>query len=317
MTEISHREILDSFTEGTLPTLDIAVLGALELFSERVIPSIPSFGFKKPLVLGSGNAFVTGEVLFQGMPATFGNENNYVQKMENEEVDGVIIISSSGGKHAISMAKSAKERGLPMWLLTNAGDAPASSFVASEQVVVFPKNREPYTYNTSTYLSMFLAKEGGDTRARAEQTISFIKERVLPSIPNTLASYDSFFFIIPPEILPLRSMFLTKFDELFQPVVSGRVFSIEEAKHAKTIIPSEKECFVSFGDVVNNSFGSPSQRVHIPFPLDSTLSDALAIVYFTIGHIQKQHPPYFANNIEGYIKEAEKLFGHQLSVIVE
>jgi hypothetical protein len=42
-------------------------------------------------------------------------------------------------------------------------------------------------------------------------------------------------------------MFLTKFDELFGPLMSARMFTFEQTKHAKTVVASEPELFINQG----------------------------------------------------------------------
>lgn len=48
--------------------------------------------------------------------------------------------------------------------------------------------------------------------------------------------YDAFYLMVPPALDSIREMFLTKFDELFGPLVSARVFTFEQTKHAKTVL---------------------------------------------------------------------------------
>ena len=42
-------------------------------------------------------------------------------------------------------------------------------------------------------------------------------------------------------------MLWTKFDELFGPMITTRVYTPEQTKHAKTVIDSDTELFISFG----------------------------------------------------------------------
>ena len=60
-----NREILNNFTVDTLPDLDVVVLGALELLADTDLPTIEFSHFKKPLVLGSVNAYKTAQMFFQ------------------------------------------------------------------------------------------------------------------------------------------------------------------------------------------------------------------------------------------------------------
>ena len=178
--------------------------------------------------------------------------------------------------------------------------------------MVFPKNREPYTYNTSTYLGMILAR----TRENPADILDFIKNTVEPSLLRNFADFSSYTFIMPPEFEAERGMLRTKFDELFGPYILGRIFTSEEIKHAKTVVTSGDELFISFG-VPNEHFGLPKNRLNLPLPEDAKAGAMLAISYFVIGKIQKAHPPYFKNSIVTYAEQAAKIFGHSIKPIVE
>ena len=71
----------------------------------------------------------------------------------------VVVLSASGAKHAPRIVDTAHQYQKPVTLLTNTANAPAQMQLnnAADRVYVFPKNREPYTYNTSTYLGMILS----------------------------------------------------------------------------------------------------------------------------------------------------------------
>ena len=128
--------------------LDECVINALELFTRQKLPEI-NISFKRPLVVGSGNAAATGKIIFEKTDAVFADESSYEIKLANiPEIDGVVVISASGGKHSPIIAKKAKSMGKRVVLFTNNKDAPAKEF--SDETHVFPKNPEPYTYNTST-----------------------------------------------------------------------------------------------------------------------------------------------------------------------
>lgn len=308
-----NLEILNTFDESSLPDLDVAVLGALELFSKSPLPSFPTISYTRPLVVGSGGAAVTGKILFEDADAAFADESTYEKALHVvSAIDGAVLVSASGGKHAIRVARFLQERGVPITLITNNSDAPAKKFVNEGDVIVFPKNREPYTYNTSTYLGMILAS----TREDPSSILSFITEYVVPAIPDSLSHYDAFFIMIPSQYDALGEMFSIKFDELFGPKVNGRVFTLEQAKHAKTVISSEKECFIHFGGK-QDIFGDPDRRVEIPLPAVADFGAMMAIGYCVIGHIQKQHRPYFKENIAEYVKKASKMFSKEISTITE
>lgn len=306
----SALETLKTFDENNLPDLDIAVMGALELFEKAKLPTLNVGRFRRPLVLGSGNALVAAEAIFAGRNAIFADESNYEAAVFAGEVDGAYIFSASGSKHALTFARALDQKGIPTVLVTNEANSPTEQAVSSIMPLVFPKNREPYTYNTSTYMGMFLAATGEDPTAIK----TFIESEVRPAIPDTIGDYDAYFLLVPEQCSGVSSMFVTKFDELFGSRVLGRVFSYEQTKHAKTVVPNDRELFISFG-YENTDFGT--SRLTIPMPGGAHFAAMMAIGYFVIGHIQKHKPPFFKENIGQYMQETSRLFGQQLSVIVE
>ena len=288
--------------------LDVCVVNALELFDKKKLPKLHLDSYRRPLVVGSGNAAVTGRIIMADKDAVFADEGTYSRKLKVvKEIDGAILISASGGKHAPIIAKELKRRKIEVLLLTNTPDSPASRF--ADKTFVFSKNAEPYTYNTSTYMGMILAKSKESPKA-----IHSHLGTVRQMIPQNLRRYDSFYIIVPEEFDAMRELFMTKFDELFGPRISGRVFTPEQTKHAKTVVQSDTELFISFG-YHNRIFGK--HRLNIPLPKNAGPAAMMAMVYYVIGSIQKQHPPYFKQSIETYARQASKIFRQAINPIVE
>ena len=287
--EKDYLERIQTFDIDSLPDLDEVVLGSLQFLGGFDLPTIDTETYRRPLVIGSVNAFRTGRVIFDGTDAVFADEGSYHSALEEiEHIDAVYVISASGGKHATQIAKDASELDVPLFLITNNTGAPAAAYVPEENVLLFPHIREPYSYNTSTYLSMILS-------ARMEQAtdiLSFIESEVAPRIPKVFGEKKAFTLILPVEFDTQKGLFQTKFDELFGPELVGRAFTVEQVKHAKTIVSSDKEFFISFGGE-NTLFGTEENRLTIPLPEKCGPAGMMAIGYYVIGHIQKQHPPYF------------------------
>ena len=290
-----------------LPDLDKVVLDALNLFKKSKLPKL-NVKYKRPLVLGSGNAAVTGRIIFANKDAVFADEGNYKQKIKAiKNIDGAILISASGGKHAPIIAKDLKKRKIETILITNNPTAEANKFV--KKTYFYPKNTEPYTYNTSTYMGMILGK----TKESPQKIISLIKKI---RTPRNLKKFNAFYIIVPTEFDNLRELFQTKFDELFGPKINGRVFTIEQTKHAKTVVPSDKEFFIGLG-YNNKLFGKKQNRLNITLPKSAGPATMMAIGYYIIGQIQKQHPDYFKKNIVNYTKQASKMFKSTIKPVVE
>lgn len=306
-------DALQNFTEDSLPDLDIVTLGALELFSQTEVPHIDFKCFQRPLVVGSGNAAVTGRLLFSDVDAVFADESSYLAKLSTfSAIDGAFLISASGSKHAVGIAQELANRNIPTVLLTNNENAPAQAIVGADNTHVFPKNREPYTYNTSTYLGMVLSK----TQGNAGNILEHIQTQVQPLVPQNLNTYDAYYLIVPERFTHMREMIVTKFNELFGPKVMGRVYTLEQTKHAKTVITSDNELFISFGEE-NTLFGKPENRITIPLPEGGCLAAMIAVSYYFVGQLQKQLPPYYKQRIGEYVKETSEMFGSTINVIVE
>jgi len=288
--------------------LDVCVINALKLFTKKGIPSLNKINYKRPIILGSGNAQVTGKILFSDIDAVYADESNYIQKLNNtKNIDGAVIISASGGKHAPIIAQKLKSMNIETILFTNTENSQAEKIV--NDTYVFEKNPEPYTYNTSTYLGMILAK----TNENPNKILDII-ENVKKQIPANLAKYKSFYFIIPNELENAAEMLRTKFNELFGPMIIGRIFTPEQTKHGKTVISSDNELFIGLG-YNNEMFGN--NRLNIKLPDDTSYATLISVGYYLIGNIQKVNPPYFKDNIEAYVENMSKIFNEKLSVIVE
>lgn len=315
---MSSLETLKEFNLDNIPDLDVVVEGALQMLSAASLPET-EVPFKRPLVIGSGNAEYTGRIIFNDTDAIFANESNFEEAIERVgEIDGAVLISASGSKHSVNIAERLEELQIPAILFTNNPDAPAGSFIEKENIHIFPKNREPYTYNTSTYLSMMLAK----TKEDPLTILSHIEAN--KTVNADLEKFSGFTFVLPPNVALIAPMLRTKFEELFGTKLSARFFTPEEIKHAKTIVPDEHELFIYVG-MEKLGWGEEGKKIELPLTTDGGslttelpgFAAALAICYHFIGQIQRAYPPYFKDNIDSYCKDISDVFGQEISPIVE
>ena len=308
-------QILNTFTLDNIPDLDVAVLGALELFQKKAVPKLTLNTYKRPLVVGSGNAEATGRIIFQDTDAIFASESDYEEKLKAIKViDGVVLVSASGSKHAPIIAKKAKEYNKHVTLITNTPNSPAKSEldnIHDFDEYIFPKNREPYTYNTSTYIGMILGYTGED----AAEIYKFLIEKIdTIKFPN-FSNYNRFYLIVPPQFAGIIRMLQVKFIELFGRNIARDIETSEYVPHATTVAPSD-ELFISFG-YKNNTWGKPEKRLNIPLPEKANYGAMMAVGYYIIAQIQKQHQPYFKENIASYTEQVTKIFGNTINPIVE
>jgi len=298
----------------SLIDLDACVLNALELFIREGLPSLSLGSFTRPLVVGSGNAAATGRILLEDRDAVFADESTYQNALKAvESINGAILISASGGKDAHIIAKDLKARGLETRLLTCNPSGAAKEHVDPANVFVFPHQPEPYTYNTSTYMSMILAK----TKEDPQEILDHIENAVNQSL-STLAvpfrDFDAFYLIVPKKFDGIRQMLTTKFVELFGRRIARDVFTYEQAKHATTLVPTERELFVSLG-CQNELWGQ--HRLNIPLPENASYGAIMAIGYYVIGKIQAAKPPWFKESVARYCETAAKWFDTELPIMVE
>ena len=307
-----NYDIMQSFSLKNIPDLDTCVLGALELFSKEKLQSI-IVPYEKPLVVGSGNAEATGRIIFENRDAIFASESNFEEKLKNiKSIDGVVLISASGAKHAPIIAKISKNYKKHVTLITNEKTAPAQKFLDKKHPYdeyVFPKQREPYTYNTSTYIGMILGK----TNESPRKILNYIQNNTNKiKLPN-FKKYDKYYIIVPTKFSGIVRMLQVKFIELFGRVVARDVETLEYVKHATTLVPS-KELFISFGEK-NKTYGK--NRLNIPLPKGADYATMMAVSYFIIGKIQKAKKPYFKENIVRYTQDISKIFKSEIKPIVE
>jgi hypothetical protein len=306
----SYIDRLNTFTEANLPDLDEVVLGALAYLASQTLPKLDVRVHERPLVVGSGNALQTGRILFHDTAAYFSDEAGATHALTYSHPGALYIISASGSKHAIELARRGIESKLPTYLVTAQEHAPAIALVGRDHAFVYPHIREPYTYNTSTYLSMLF----GQGNESIVDTLSWIQEKIEPMLSLDLASYQAFLMTIPNEHEAVRAMFETKFDELFGPYILGRACTLEGMKHAKTVVTAPHQCIISFG--CTSAYGNPGARMTILLPEHCGPAGLIAIGYFVIGKIQKTHPSYFKDRIVAYAKETSEMFGQTISPIV-
>lgn len=307
-----YLQKLESFDENNLPSLREVVLGALELFIKNGMSNVTIKEFKKPVIVGSGNAIASAKILYANKDCVFADENNYQEAISREGIDGVVIFSASGAKHAPIIAKAAVDKGLITQLVTCTPNSPAEAIVGKENTIISLKNREPYTYNTSTYMGWIISITKEDPKI----IYDFLTKDIANFLQNIdFSKYNGFLLATPNEFPGVKQLFEVKFIELFGRKVARDVKTFEELKHAVTVVPSDTELAIKFG---SNVIDFQNDAIEIPMPKNLGPGFLMAIGYFVIGHIQEQHPQYFKENIKSYIERLNQTdFGKGMKVVVE
>jgi hypothetical protein len=308
---------MSCFDPKSLIDLDQCVVNALNLFMDpgTVFPKPNLAQFKRPLVVGSGNAIATGRIIFDTHDAVFADEGSYKGKLDTiGSIDGVVLLSASGGKHAPVIAKDVKARGKRIILFTCNPSPLAKNDV--DELHVFPSQPEPYTYNTSTYMGMLMACMIDDPRAEARKILDHIHNVIDPTLTKwgkRLGDYNAFYLLVPEEFDLIRIMLMTKFVELFARRIARDVFTWEQAKHATTVVETPKELFLAFGRE-NTTFGK--DRLTIPLPQSATYPAIMAVGYYVIGKLQAQKPDWFKQSIDSFAQRASQVFGQKIEPMV-
>jgi hypothetical protein len=280
--------------------LDQATINALEFFKKNPPQKLSLKNKKFPFVVGSGNAYNTAHILFSQNPAIIASESNFKEMIDNYKPlikkglsKETIVISASGEKDSVWETKLAKKMGLKTTLITASKNSSAGKL--ADKVKVFKKLPEPYTYNVSTYMAMIL----GSTQENPEYILNHIKNLKLP---KNFKKYQAYSFILPDKYQGITPMLEIKQRELFGPKLNIKAFSQGEARHAKYLIPWQKELVISIGEK-NKYFGDKDSHWDINLPKNHNYAYMLSLTYYLIGKIQEAKPDYFKKNIENYCQE--------------
>lgn len=307
-------EKLNNMKEDSLEDLDVVLLGALELYIRDGLSSIKFPDFKNPLVGASVNALTTAKILL-GSNANYCDENDFKDIIESkkDKCDGAIVFSASGGKHAPILAKAFVVAGLDTYLVTCTKNSEAQEVVGAKKTIVTPKNPEPYTYNTSTYLGWVLQKTGEDPK----EIYEFIKNEVEPFINEAVSKHRGYYVLIPDFGSEVGRLFNVKFEELFGTEVSWQIHTFETSRHAKTVVPPQFTIVFGKGNwPVHISY---EKSYEVPLPKGAKEGALMAIGYYFFGRLQKMKEPYFKKYIKSYVEENKKRgeFASSINVIVK
>ena len=288
--------------------LDENVLLALDFFTKNPPPTLDTNQFNLPFVVGSGNAYNTGLIIFSEKAAVFADESNFKKIIASFEkaiqgglIKDAVIISASGGKDSVWEIELAKKYGLKTFLLTTKGQSNAAKI--ADKVYVFKSIAEPYTYNTSTYMGIILSATKEDP-SKINEYMQSVK------LPENFDNYKSYSFVVPDKYMNICPMLDIKKSELFGPHLSMRAFSQGHARHAKFVIRSKEELAITLGNK-NEHFGDPDSRWDIELPEYFDFAGVMALTYYIVGKIQKSKPQYFKENIKNYVEDyGPKAYGY-------
>jgi hypothetical protein len=277
--------------------LDEAVVNALNLFIKNPPSIVDLKQYSFPFVVGSGNAYNTGLIMFGEYPAIFADESNYKGKLiayddliKKNIIKNAVIISASGEKDSVWEIEESKKNNLNTVLFTCSPNSTAAKL--ADKTFTYRKVAEPYTYNTSTYMGMIMST----TKENPQNILNFIKDL---KFPDDFTNYEAYSFILPEKYINLCPMIDIKKSELFGPHLSLRAFTQGYARHAKFVNPWEKELVITLGEK-SDFYGFKNHQWNINIPSFLNHAGAMAITYYIIGKIQESKPSFFKDNIKNY-----------------
>lgn len=305
--EIGQKKVEERLVNKDIKNLDEIVLESLDFFTANPPQYFDLNKFKSPFVIGSGNAYNTGLIIFSGRDATFADESNFkpIIEMSNKKTtDGsqrdAVVISASGEKDSIQEVELAKKFGLKATLITTKPQSTAAKL--ADEVFASKSIAEPYTYNTSTYMGMIL----GATHENPTRIKEFIKS---VEFPKDFDNHKGYAFVVPNQFMQICPMLEIKESELFGPYVSLRAFSQGHARHAKFVVRTPEELVITLGQK-NEFFGDAEHRWDINLPENVNFATIMALTYHIVGRIQASKPPYFKENISRYVNsDGPKAYG--------
>ncbi|MDK1030880.1 MAG: hypothetical protein QGD94_02625 [Planctomycetia bacterium] len=259
------------------------------------LPRAPDL-HRPTLVVGSGNAYYTGRIIYGDQSAIFADQDEYHMVYASLGsarglIEDVIIISASGEKDAAVEAKFFAGEGIKPILITCNPNAPAADF--ARQTLVFPSRDEPPTYNVSTYLGILLGRSG-ESAAEILETIQALV------IPEDIADHDAYFMLIPNRLKAVSGLFNVKYREIFGANVYGKAASVGDADHGLFVNEAQGELVINLG-VENDTWGA--SRLDVPLPQDVGPGLLMAAGYYVIGKTQEKKHPWFAESIMPYIEK--------------
>ncbi len=297
----------------SLPSLSAIVTQTIQGYKKiDALPAVDTSVFRMPLVVWSGNGFYTGRILFRWSPAFFASESEVEEKLAKiPAIEEVIVISASGEKHAPLILQAAKDHGKRTYLISSAKESTGKNIADSSYI--FPKFREPYTYNTSTYFGYMYGLTDRCDLGQLEVFIETILNPLLIEIEWN--AYSGFCIVLPNEFVLLREMLEVKFIELFGRKLSRDVFSYEWMRHATTVVQDDRELFICFWNNANVQYGK--NQINLPVFDRESYAAMMMVGYYVVGKIQESFPSYFADSIEDYCTKAKDQSGFYISPWVE
>jgi len=274
--------------------LDHYVGMALDFIGEHGGFSLELPPSRRTLVVGSQNGYWTGRLVYRQAGRCFSDaeEVQAIEKIDRESgrLGDVAIVSATGSREVVDVARRARERSLPVSAITC---NPRSELKAAlggnfnEIIVPAPAKPEPATINTVTYGMMIY----GATREDPGRIADFI--RGMPKPGRGYGEFGSFDLLLPDSMLEVARMAGWKMVEIFGRGRGALATNITNARHGGFVRHEPDELVIGIGiddaQVERLRRGPiPKENMHlVQAPGDLGPLGYLMASYHIIGQIQR------------------------------
>lgn len=297
-------ELMSTFSADNPPTLDIAVLAALQHIGQLQkaglsSPCLNFDGAARIIGVGSGNGGNTVAILVNPADSNAADESDLADRLAIGSYSHAIVVSASGEKDAPDVIVQLQAKGIVVELLTC--DPQSTGAKLADKVTTFPLGREPISYNVLTYLSMVMA----NTFEQAEDILKYL-DKISPLIKaEDFAGRAGFTFIIPARFKIIKDMLAIKFNELFEHHLGFYACTGAFAtRHIVSLVQNHKAMYVNLDpDFDLSVLKLKCPHKNIPLPPDCDWGLAYAASYWLVGLIQRANEPWFAQSVVDYCAE--------------
>ncbi|MCP4262143.1 MAG: hypothetical protein GY774_32275 [Planctomycetes bacterium] len=312
---------------NNVETLDYYVKKALSFLKEQKDKlELPES--KHTLVVGSQTGLLTGRIIYRFSDKSFSHAKEVLAQCEIDakkdilakkkilkEGGDVTIVSASGSRQVVPIARYALKRGLRVnaILCKNNSDLENDkklkgkiNFIKIEQ----PEKSEPPTVNTVTYGAMIQAL------TNKKETISKIQSQceLLKEPKGGYGQFKAFTVILPDRMPEVAEMIDWKLrGEKIGRCIGSMATHLTNFMHGAAITDAKKELYIALGltkkekEVFNQVLKPvPKKRKHyIDVPRGFGPLGFMMLGYSVVGQIQKKYPS-FQNNVEKYGRRSKK-----------
>jgi len=285
-------------------TLDWFVDKALDFIKENRGFELELPGGENPLVVGSGNAYYTGRAAYRFAGRRFIHAEDVQAKEEIDkragELTGLVVVSASGSRDIIEVAKHAVANKIPVHSISCNHDSELKQELGDkldQKHVPTPSEKESPTVNTVTYGMMLY----GVTHECPEAIRLEIEKIRRPE--KGYNRFEAFSMLFPDKMLEISRMTQRKFDEIFGRKVRVISANITNFLHGAAVHDEENELYVGIGleKKYLDNFGADNRRFHVPLPGYFGPLGYMMVSYSVIGHMQRDRKDFsFLKSIKDY-----------------